>query len=310
MNNAKTIKAPLTEAVNLVSELEESLNNALVSLEAAKLEKDSAASAYDRSLSLGREAARAAHQVHDGACVDCDVAQRTVELLSGRLDAARKDVSILKTKGLAEAARSKVREYSIVVEKELAAMTLGARRIARLWVEAAKAREEAIRSGAAESEVPGLEDFRVRPGRPREVIETQRVERWIHPFTGAPLSDEETASVHRHGASAVLARSSGAANGPISLQTKREFDREVYLKAEPGQRVPRLLESLFIPAVRAGEHLGWGLTPPSELASSPSPREVLRRLDELEKSPLPAAGDPRERVVELKPAAPQCAVSE
>lgn len=249
-----------------------------------------AAAAYDASLGQGREAALAARRAQADAEVDRDVARHTVDRLSGQLKAAREAAVHAEIEHLSNVARKSAAEFEAVTRRELKIMEATARRLVRLWANAHLAQAAAIRAGANEFELPGIEDFRAVPRRPREVIETKRVTRWVHPYTCDGLSDEQTASVLAQGDTAYL-RGGGE---PMRLSHQAEFDRIVYVEREQGERLVSLVSALRVPGLMADEVPGWS-APDGMTAHA-----VIERLAALEQAPAPDRRDRRERKIELR----------
>lgn len=165
-----------------------------------------------------------------------------------------------------------------------------ARRLMRLWAGAQLARAAAIRAGVDETELPGIEDFRAASSRPREVIETKRVTRWIHPYTGDGLNDEQTARITVQGGAAYLCGGSE----PLRLTYQAVFDRIIYVEREQGERLVSLVSALRVPGLMADDAPGWSA--PEMVA----PHAVIDRLAALEQALAPDRRDRRERRIELR----------
>ena len=263
---------------------------AIETLSAAEDALGRAVAAYAASLGQGREAALVARRAQADAEVDRDVARHAVDRLSDQVKTAREAAAEAQIQHLSNVARESVAEFEAVTRRELKVMEATARRLVRLWANAHLAQAAAIRAGANEFELPGIEDFRAVPGRPREVIETKRVTRWVHPYTCDGLSDEQTASVLAQGDTAYL-RGGGE---PMRLSHQAEFDRIVYVEREQGERLVSLVSALRVPGLMADEVPGWS-APDGMTAHA-----VIERLAALEQASPPDRRDRRERKIELR----------
>ncbi|KQP81760.1 hypothetical protein ASF60_22285 [Methylobacterium sp. Leaf113] len=264
---------------------------AVTALAGAETAYARATEAYDAALGQGREDALAARRAQGDAEVDRDIARRSVETAAARLETARAAVAAAETERLSATALARSREFEIATTRDLKMMASLARNLARLYAAAEVARDEAIRGGVKESDLPPVEAFRGVSGFPRQELESKRVERWIHPFTLNPLDDEETTRVRVMSGDAYLTQSGDS----IRLSRKAVFDRIVVLDEQRPRRFESFLTSLAVPGLMADDVAGW--VPPESLY----PYAVLARLTALEEAPAPDRADRRERQIVLRP---------
>ena len=269
-------QAPQSHAHDHLAKCEREHGAAVTALTNADAALVRATETYDTALGQGRDIALAARHAQSDAEVDRDIARHALDTAALRLEEARVAASEAETERLTEVARTRIREFEVAATRDLKSMAQTARRLARLYAEAEIARDNAVRGGAKEASLPSVEEFRSVPGFPREVIETRRDTRWIHPFTIEPLNDEQMARVFGHAAGEAFLQGSA---GPLRLSDKAVCDRTVVLPAQRARSVAGFLETLSVPGLMADEVAGW--TPPENL----SPNVVLAHLDRLEGAP-------------------------
>ncbi len=273
-----------------LKDLESQLGAAGENLVRAEQKVNDTREAYSQALNLGREAAMTARREREEAEVERDIAERAIETLKGRIEAARESQAAAEVERLTTEARARIAAFEAETVKHLPLMVSAARRLVRLWAEASLARGLALKAGAAEETMPGVEEFRQVPGRPRQILETKRVTRWINPSTGDAISDEQATQAVEQNGTAYLR---SASNGPTRLTEKAEFDRIVYLEAEAGSRLTSLVEALNVPGLLADDVAGW--TAPDPILA----HTVLARLDVLENAIERDRSDQREKRIDL-----------
>lgn len=265
---------------------------AVEALDKAEASLARSVAAYDASLSEGREAALAARRAQADAEVDRDVARHNVERLAAHVRSTQEAAARAETERLSDAARESAAEFEAAARRDLKSMGATARRLVRLWVEAHLAREAAVRAGADESGLPNVEGFRAVQPRPRQVLETKRITRWINPWTGDALDDQLAAQVRNAGGGVAFLDQGGSE--PTRLTERAEFDRIVYLEPEVGPRLVSLVQSLSVPGLMADDTAGW--SGPGGTGSL----NVSAHLAMLEGAPAPDRRDQRERKIELR----------
>jgi len=262
-----------------------------------------AASAYEASLDLGREAALDARQRLNEAEVDRDVARRAAEKLEVEHDLAVEGERRAVLAGIIAEADAKIAAYRETVERLLPGMGQAARKIMREWAEAELANEAAERAMQASLKAEGVqsagrcrlsvEAFRAWPGRPREVVgEPRDFELWTN-ARGEPPGDEWQAKIKLQADGTGVLQDGGR----NVFTHRRRYREENVIPAQPGKGIELLVKKLFVPGVTAADQPGW--SPPSNL----SPSKVLAHLDELER-PLDIAEDRRWAKLETNPVGP------
>ena len=279
-----------TASNDALSQCEREHERAVAELAGAEVALKAASDAYDAALGQGRDAALTARRAQGDAEVDRDVAKRAVELLAQRLDDARSAAAAAETNRLADVARGRVDDFASAARRDLKAMAGLARRLARLHAEAGIAREAAIRAGVSEADLPNVEDFRRAPRFPQEVLKTERVKRYIHPYTTHAIDGDQEKHIRVSGPDAYLM----GGPQPMRLSDHAIFDRTVVLVAQAPVPHRSFMSALAVPGLMDDDAPGW--TPPDSL----SPHAVLAHLDAIEGAPAPDRSDRRERRVDLR----------
>ena len=267
---------------------------AVTALADADCALEKAVTTYDAALGEGREAAVAARRIQGDAEVDRNVAKRMVEVTAARMEEARALADAAQIEHLRLVAQTKIQEFEAAAKRDLKSMSKLARGLARLYAEAGLARANAIRGGAEETSLPSVEQFRTHDGFPREIVKTERVERYIHPYTGDPIEGDTISSLVMSGATPFFR----VGTDLVPLDPKVTFDRETSLEFQAPPRFRSFLESLSIPSLMVDDPMGWSPPP------SVSPHTVISHLSNLESAPAPDRSDRRERKVRFQRVAP------
>lgn len=277
-NNVKLAQAELTQSENDCKAAAEVYASAKAALAHAVQD-------YQNSLSQGREAALAARHVQSDAEVDCDIAKHCAEQAEERVRLAREAASAAENKRRCFEANAAINKYHATLEREIMAMTSSARLIMRQWAEANIARNAAVNAGVLDDDLLSVDSIRNIDSLPKEILETKRVRRWINPWGGGPISEEDSKKVVISHGEAYL--------GQVRLREQAEFDLNVYLDYERGYRSGNIAEEISIPGLRANDIPGW-VTP-----KFITPQSVIDQLDYLEGRTKINDDKSREKKVEL-----------
>ena len=268
-----------------------------------------AARGYEAALDLGRDAALAARERLSEAEVDRDIARRAAEKLATEYDLALEGERRAELAGIVGAADTAIASYRDACERLLPEMGRMARQVVRAWAEAERANEaaEAAMQKSLKAEGvknagrcrPGVEDFRMWPGRPREVIgEPREFEVWTNAAGEAPSEDWQQRIKIQPNGTGVLHQ-----GGAVVFTHRRRFREEQVVEAQSAHGVTALVKALSVPGLSGADQPGWT---PMDFAS---PGKVLARLSELER-PLNIAEDRRWPVTKLVPVGPAWEVGE
>lgn len=268
-----------------------------------------AARAYEAALDLGRDAALAARARLSDSEVDRDIARRAAEKLEAEHGLALEGERRAELAGIVGAADTATAAYRDACERLLPKMGLMARELVRAWAEAERANEAAEaalqRSLKAEGVKsagrcrPGVEDFRMWPGRPREVVgEPREFEVWTNAAGEAPSEDWQQRIKVQPNGTGVLHQ-----GGAVVFTHRRRFREEQVVEAQSAHGVTALVKALSVPGLSGADQPGWT---PMDFAS---PGKVLARLAELER-PLDIAEDRRWPAPKLVPVGPAWEVGE
>lgn len=278
--------------------VEAELRDARADLAAAESELGGAQADYSRAADAA-EIAKAveARARITAAEVGIDVTRRAVERLQGELspllDGLTDAAALAERESLRAAGEAAAAAYETAFREHMPAIIAQSRELVRLWAVAELAREAAGAKGIA---LPRPDAFRDDPGTPRVEVGRRERDLWLNPHDGAPYDDRRQEQVRR------LPDGSGSlvgANHTTRIDQKRRFVETTFRPATPGRLAPLLAEQMLIPAMSAGDPVGWA-KPDGRYGFST--RAVLEALDALA-APRPAPAEPAMKT-EIKPSEP------
>jgi hypothetical protein len=265
--------------------------------------------AYEAALDVGRDAALAACARLSDAEVDRDIARRAAAKLEAERSLALEGERRAELAGIVGKADTAIATYREACERLLPEMGHMARQLMRAWAEAEianEAAEAALQQKLKAEGVknasrcrPSVEDFRMWPGRPSEVVgEPVEHELWVNAEGEAPAEEWQNRIRLQPNGTGVLHH-----HGPVVFAHRRRFREEQVVEAQTAKSVTALVRTLCVPGLTAFDQSGWE---PVKFASASN---VLTRLSELER-PLDITEDRRWPVTKLVPAGPAWEVGE
>jgi multidrug efflux pump subunit AcrA (membrane-fusion protein) len=295
MRGPRNTSGPRTSA-----HVAQDLAAAQVTLAAREEDVRDAASAYEAALDVGRDAALAARERLSDAEVDRDIARRAAEKLSTEHGLALEGERRAELAGVVGMADTAIATYREACERLLPEMGRMSRQLMRAWAEAEQANEaaEAALQQKLKAEGvknasrcrPSVENFRMWPGRPSEVVgEPVEHELWVNAEGEAPAEEWQNRIRLQPNGTGVLHH-----HGPVVFAHRRRFREEQVVEAQTAKSVTALVRTLCVPGRTAFHQAGWE---PVKFASASN---VLTRLSELER-PLDIAEDRRWPELRLVP---------
>ncbi len=276
----------------------DALDAARETLATAEADLAAAQAEYDVALDQGRAAALAAKQAVGECELDRDMAAKAVSKLVAEAEQAREVERRAETDRLVAEADAAGERYRAAAVEDWPAVIGVIRGILRLRAEAEIANNAARAAIAADPEPgrhamrQGVDHFRTRPGRPREVIgEPREIELWVN-GRGEPLGDDWQARMKEQADGSGLLRSEHTS---MRFEHRRLFRQVRYLPAEMSDVPDDLVRSIHIPGLVAGDPPGWRPT-------DKDPATILRLLDEMEAArPVEGRPDTRKPRTDLEP---------
>ncbi|MGU3449627.1 hypothetical protein [Methylobacterium sp. 391_Methyba4] len=271
---------------------------AQVTLAAREEDVQDAARGYEAALDLGRDEALAARERLSEAEVDRDIARRATTKLEAEHGLALEGERRAELAGVVGVADTAIAAYRDACERLLPEMGRMARQLVRAWAEAENANEAAEAALQLKLKAEGVknaarqrlsvENFRIWPGRPREVVgEPVEYELWVNADGEAPAEEWQNRIRLQPNGTGVLHH-----HGPVVFTHRRRFREEPVIDAQSAKDVTALVRTLCVPGLTAFDKWGWE---PVKFATA---SKVLKLLSELEE-PLDIAKD--QRRPEMKP---------
>ncbi|UHC14447.1 hypothetical protein LRS73_18030 [Methylobacterium currus] len=276
----------------------DALGAARETLAAREASLAAAQAAYDAALDQDRAAALVAKQVVGECELDRDMAARAITKLVAEAEQAREAESRAETDRAVAEADAAIETYREAAVTDWPLIVGAMRNIIGLRARAQTAEAAAKAAIATDPEPgrhaprPGVDAFRVRPGRPREVLgEPRELELWTN-GRGEVLGDEFQARMKEQPDGSGLLRSD---HNSMRFDYKRRFRQVKYLPAEVSAAPDDLAASVRIPGLVAGDPAGW-------LPSDKDPSAILRFLDAFEAvAPAEDKPDTRQPRIDLEP---------
>lgn len=279
---ALEIERDLTQARDLLATAEKALADARL--------------AYTAALDAGGvAAAMAANEAVSKYIVERDVAARLVERLEAQhaeaLEGARTAAEAAARDRAAREAAETAEAYRLAYAELMPQLHATARRLLRLWAEAAAAQDAAQRHGI---KAPNPDAFRSVPYRPQQILAHRTVDAWINPWSGHPLSEDQMKDVRLQAdGSGYYSYTKTYANGEEQhhvrhLTSRQRVEFFDYIDSAPPRQASPLPALIDLPEVHVDGRPGW------KAMASPYGVTVLKALDILE-APPPAPAKPQVR---------------
>ncbi|KQT96064.1 hypothetical protein ASG60_20740 [Methylobacterium sp. Leaf469] len=233
-------------------------------LVAAQTGVEDAEAAYQGAL-LGAtdEGLRKLDEDRRAATIRLDRARMLVDRFAAQTAAAVEAKDRAALAAIVETATAAQSAFREAVERDLPDMAARARAILALRVEAERATVAANRALADAGEggpLPGVEAFRVLPGRPREELRRETVEKWVDE-AGVAAGHQEKIVTRGDGSGSLMLPN---AHHLRVYSRKRLFEVVEFLPAERGAKPASLVDALYVPDVYGVARQGADRRPQTE----------------------------------------------